>query len=382
MTFFKTVCRWSFLALSKIGARLLLPKLTSNNYSGRIHRILIYADMGIGNMILFTPTLQSIRNQFPKANITLLTGKSGCDQVVECASLVDEVLKMKYSLFDVLTLANVVKRKEFDLLISSFLSGSKYLTLLTIFSRIPIRAGHCQSDDWPSPLDFLYNIQVKMNPGTHEVERHLCLAECLECRKTSYPIKLEVSQEDHDFADKFFAENFSHGTKVLGISSGTSLAQNWKQWDIKKIAEVCDRSIDEFGVGILLFGSSDLLPEQDLLSKHMRHDFVSCVGKTTIRQAVALIAKCDLMLASDTGLMHVGAAVGTSTLGIFGPTDHYRTRPWGEGNTIIRKEVSCSPCYTMTDLSASSAIQCLHHDCLNSITSLDVMLEIEKFIKK
>jgi lipopolysaccharide heptosyltransferase II len=382
MTFFKAVCRWNFLVLAKIGARLLLPKLTSNNYSGRIHRILVYADMGIGNMILFTPTLQALRNQFPKAKITLLIGKSGCDQVVECASLVDEVLRMKYSLLEVLTLANVARKKEFDLLISSFLSGSKYLTLLTILSRIPIRAGHCQSDDWPSPLDFLYNIQVKMNPGTHEVERHLCLAEHLQCRETDYPVNLNVSDEDHEFAEKFFAENFSPGTRVLGISSGTSLAQNWKQWDIKKIAEVCDRSVEEFGFGVLLFGSSDLLPEQDLLSKHMRHDFVSCVGKTTIRQAVALIAKCDLMLASDTGLMHVGDAVGTSTLGIFGPTDHNRTGPWGEGNTIIRKEVSCSPCYTMSDLSASSAIQCPHHDCLNSISPSDVMLEIEKCIKK
>jgi heptosyltransferase II len=132
----------------------------------------------------------------------------------------------------------------------------------------------------------------------------------------------------------------------------------------------------------LLFGSSDLLKEQDLLAKHMRYDFISCVGKTTIRQAVALIEKCDLVLASDTGLMYVGDAVGTPTLGIFGRTDHNLTGPWGEGNTIIRKEISCSPCYTMSDLSASSAIQCPHHDCLNSISPKDVMLEIENHLKK
>jgi lipopolysaccharide heptosyltransferase II len=382
MTFFKAVCRWGFLLFAKIGALLLLSRWTSSNYSERIQKILVYADMGIGNMILFTPTLQAIRNQFPKAKITLLVGKSGCDQVVECSSLVDEVLKMKYSLFEVLWLSSVVREKNFDLLISTFLSGSKYLTLLTIFSRIPIRAGHCQSDDWPSPLDFLYNIEVKMIPGTHEVERHLCLAEHLHCKKTDYPINLKVYPEDHKFAEIFFAEHFPLGARVLGISSGTSLAQNWKQWDIKKIAEVCDRSIDEFGFGVLLFGSSDLLPEQDLLSKHMKNDFVSCVGKTTIRQAVALIAKCDLMLASDTGLMHIGDAMGTPTLGIFGPTDHNRTGPWGKGNTIIRKEVSCSPCYTISDMSASAAIECPHHDCLNSISSADVILEVEKYIKK
>jgi hypothetical protein len=49
-----------------------------------------------------------------------------------------------------------------------------------------------------------------------------------------YPIKLNVSNEEHKFAENFFAEHFSSGTRVLGISSGTSLAQNWKQWDIKK----------------------------------------------------------------------------------------------------------------------------------------------------
>lgn len=381
MTLFKAICRWGFLVFAKVMA-LLLPGRTSRNNLDRIQRILIYADMGIGNMILFTPTLQAIRNQFPKAKITILVGKSGCDQVVECSALVDEVLRIKYSLFEVLMLAKVVRKKKFDLLISTFLAGSKYLTFLTIFSRIPIRAGHCQSEDWSSPLDFLYNIKVKMNAGTHEVERHLCIAECLECQKTDFPIMLKVSHEDHEFAESFFAEHFSVGTKVLGISSGTSLAQNWKQWDIKKIAEVCDRSVEEFGAGILLFGSSDLLPEQDLLLKYMRHDFVSCVGKTTLRQAVALIAKCDLMLASDTGLMHVGNAVGTFTLGVFGPTDYHRTGPWGEGNAIVRKEVSCSPCYTMADLSASSAIQCPHRDCLNNISSLDVISVIERHVKK
>jgi heptosyltransferase II len=382
MTFLKAACRWGFLFFAKIGALLLLPRLNSNNYSDRIHRILVYADMGIGNMILFTPTLQSIRNQFPKAKITLLIGKSGCDQVVECTSLVDEVLRVKYSLLEIVALANIVKRKEFDLLISSFLSGSKYLTLLTILSRIPIRAGHCQSKDWSSPLDFLYNIQVKMNPGTHEVERHLCLAEFLQCRKTDYPIKLKVSHEDYEFADKFFAEHFSSEIRVMGISAGTSVAQNWKQWDLEKIAEVCDRSIEEFGVGVLLFGSNDLLPKQDLLSKHMKYDFVSCVGKTTIRQAVALISKCDLMLASDTGLMHAGDAIGTRTLGIFGPTDHNRTGPWGEGGSVIRKEIFCSPCYKMPDLNTSIAIQCSHHDCLNSISPLDVLLEIKRHMGK
>nr|MBC8283307.1 glycosyltransferase family 9 protein [Nitrospinota bacterium] len=341
MIFLKTVYRWVFLLFAKIAALLLLPKGSPNLELNRICKILIYADMGIGNMILFTPTLQAIRNQYPKAKITLLVGKSGCEQIIECG---DDILNMEYSLFDVLKLANVVRDKEFDLLISSFLSSSKYLTLLTIASRIPSRVGHCQSEDWPSPLDFLYNIQVKMDSKTHEVERHLSLAESIQCEKTDYPIKLYVADEDHEFAEKFFAEHFSGGTRVLGISSGTSLAQNWKQWDVKKMAEVCDRSIEEYGVGILLFGSRDLLPEQVLLEKLMRNDFVSCVGKTTIRQAGALIAKCDLMLASDTGLMHIGDAVGTPTIGIFGPTDHHRTRPWSERNTVVRKEISCSPC--------------------------------------
>jgi lipopolysaccharide heptosyltransferase II len=382
MTFLRAACRWGFLLFAKVGALLLLPRLTSSNYSDRIHRILVYADMGIGNMILFTPTLQAIRNQFPKAKITLLIGNSGCDQVIEYTSLVDEVLRVKYSLFEVVALAYVVRKKGFDLLVSSFLSGSKYLTLLTIFSGIPIRAGHCKGEDWFSPLDFLYNIQVKMNPGTHEVERHLCLAEYLKCRKTDYPIKLKVSHEDHEFADKFFAEHFSSETKVMGISAGTSVSQNWKQWDIKKMAEVCDRSIEEFGFSILLFGSKDLLPEQKLFLKHMKHDFVSCVGKTTIRQAAALIGKCSLMLASDTGLMHLGDAVGTCTLGIFGPTDHHRTRPWGEGSSVIRKVISCSPCYTMPSLNSLVAKQCSHHDCLNSISPSDVISEIKRYVKK
>ena len=165
MTILKTICKWGFLLFAKMGA-LLLPRLTSSNYLDRVHRILVYADMGIGNMILFTPTLQAIRNQFPEAKISLLIGKSGCDQVVECSSLVDEVLRVKYSLFEIVRLANVIRKKRFDLLISSFLSGSKYLTLLTIFSwLISLALSKLFSCRHAPPYGFQWYRHVIGRPG-------------------------------------------------------------------------------------------------------------------------------------------------------------------------------------------------------------------------
>ena len=67
-------------------------------------------------------------------------------------------------------------------------------------------------------------------------------------------------------------------------------------------------------------------------------------GKTSILQLPALLERCQLLVTNDTGTMHVGAAVGTRVIALFGSTDPVTTGPWGDGHVIVRKDVSCSPC--------------------------------------
>src|SRR5438132_1097762 len=71
---------------------------------------------------------------------------------------------------------------------------------------------------------------------------------------------------------------------------------------------------------------------------------VQLSGRTTIRELMAVIKRCALFLTNDTGPMHIAAAFGVPVVALFGPTDSRTTSPFGNGHTIVRHAVECSPC--------------------------------------
>src|ERR1041385_1066039 len=88
------------LRLSRLLARVLLPRPSASLAPDEVRRVLVYGGMGIGNMIMFTPALRAIREGLPRAHITVLTGASGSDQVVAGGPLVDEIIKVGGGMFE------------------------------------------------------------------------------------------------------------------------------------------------------------------------------------------------------------------------------------------------------------------------------------------
>src|SRR4030095_5343339 len=102
-------------------------------------------------------------------------------------------------------------------------------------------------------------------------------------------------------------------------------------------------------------------------------------GKTSVKQAAALIEQCDLLVCNDSGLMHAAVAVGTPVAAIYGPTDFRRTAPLGDSHTIIRHELPCSPCFKLEGDDQVHA--CTHHDCLMTISPEEVLIAISQTLR-
>jgi heptosyltransferase-2 len=97
------------------------------------------------------------------------------------------------------------------------------------------------------------------------------------------------------------------------------------------------------------------------------------MGKTSPQTLAAVLDQCKLLITNDTGPMHVAAAVGTPTVGVFGSTSPTWTRPFGLGHEVIYKAVECSPCYQKT---------CpIGYICLNRITVDEVLKAAQKQLK-
>lgn len=120
----------------------------------RVKNILIFGYMGVGDMILFVPTIRAVRKKFPNAKISLWCGgDTGAKEIVENSGLVDEVVAIDLSTAGVMKIiAAILKlfKQRFDLVISSFMSFANIYFLGLV--GIPIRVGECRGGNMISSL--------------------------------------------------------------------------------------------------------------------------------------------------------------------------------------------------------------------------------------
>jgi len=350
----------------------------------RINRILVFAYHGLGNFIMYTPALRLLRERFPAAQIDLQVGNNtGCEEVLAGAGIFDSIYNLPYSagLWRWLRRANEIRNANYDLTINEFHSHSWQLALLVAASAAPHRLGHVTSPGWShkfSRYSFVFNLPVVMREDEHEIDRYIDLVSAVGTQRISSSdasTLIHLADDDRAFARSFLANSNIASRPIIGFQPGTSLNMRWKQWPIERYRDVIVRIVSERpDARIVLFGS----PVEEQMIREMAMGLEGRVsiaaGKTSVKQVAALIEQCDLLVCNDSGLMHAAVAVGTPVVAIYGPTDIRRTAPLGEQNRIIRHQLPCSPCFKLEGDDAVHA--CSHHDCLMTIASEEVFLNI------
>jgi heptosyltransferase-3 len=131
----------------------------------------------------------------------------------------------------------------------------------------------------------------------------------------------------------------SAGAPILAIGP----AANWrgKQWRAERFAELAQRLTAVEGplagarVAVMA-ASHERRQAEPLLEAIPRQRQIDLVGKVDLLAAVAILRRCALFIGNDTGLMHMAAAAGTPTLGLFGPSPSSQYAPWGEFTALVR----------------------------------------------
>jgi heptosyltransferase-2 len=214
-----------------------------------------------------------------------------------------------------------------------------------------------------------------MREDEHEVERYLDLVAAVGARRVALSEAktfMHIAEDDRAFARDFFEqEGVGRLKTVIGIQPGTSITMRWKQWPLDRYRELIERIIDDHpDAMIVLFGSASEREMIEELKKGLGPVVRVAAGKTSVKQVAALIERCDMLICNDSGLMHAAVAVGTPVIAIYGPTDIRRTAPLGAADTVIRRDLACSPGYKLEE--DDEVHRCPHHDCLMTIDSEEV----------
>ncbi|OGS34540.1 MAG: lipopolysaccharide heptosyltransferase II [Elusimicrobia bacterium RIFOXYB2_FULL_49_7] len=316
----------------------------------------------MGNAILYSPVIKALAERYPNAVIDILVGNRAAEEAVRGLPGVREILLFRRdaSLTQSLSLFHLLKKKKYDLYLTSFLDKSLKVALLGFLLRIPRRIGFA-CGWWKA----LYTDHALINEKQHEVEYNLDLLKLLSISSADDRTEVVISPEDTSFAIRFLAELGRDKNKPL-ISmhpgSGSDIGKGVKRWPAERFAQVADMLSAYCNAQILILGGKEEEGLARQVAAFMSEKPLIATGKTTVKQTAALLQQCRLFLSNDSGLMHLAAALNTPVVAIFGPTLHWKNYPWKVPYKLMRKDVGCNPCYSF------KTIQCKEPKCLLAIT--------------
>ncbi|MDI6785367.1 MAG: lipopolysaccharide heptosyltransferase II [bacterium] len=338
-------------------------------------KILIIQTAFIGDVVLISPLIEAISDKYPKAKLYLLTTLEGKD-IFERNPHIYNILsydkrKRDKGLNHFIRIVKHIKKIKFDTAVIPH--PSLRSSLIAYFAKIPYRVGFRGRIG-----AIFFNNKVSYPLEFHEVERNLQLAYALGVKKKYRPLKIYISQDEKEFASKFFKEN-----KILedDFLVGINPCSVWptKRWKPEGFAEVADNFIKNLKAKIILLGGPKDKQIVEKVSNLMKEEAVLAVGKFNLRKLSAVLEKCKLFITNDSGPMHIAMAMKTPTVAIFGPTTlAIGFGPYGEKYKVIEKKgLKCRPC----SLHGPKRCPIGTFDCMNSITSEKVIMASKELFR-
>lgn len=312
----------------------------------------------VGDLAFSLPALRCIRNSFPGARITSVI-RPGLVELLQATDLVDEVLSRKSGInLHKLQLMRSLRARHFDTAVS--FSQSATCAILARCSGAPKRIGFADTS-----LGFLLTSRVEFHhpPST---ENNLRLVEAVGCSITcrSYSGMLRPTSVQTETADAILAEHgVTPGHPIAALAPGTSGRRSVKEWTDEGFAAVgchlAGRSIRP-----VILGTQ---PVDNVVEKCP--EILDLSGKTNLGEALAVLARSRLVVAVDSGMLHLAAAAQTPVIGLYGSSNPAVTGPQGDGHVVITSGADCSPC-VRTECS-------LGRKCMLEITAGQVIAAVD-----
>ena len=314
--------------------------------------ILIIKLSAIGDVIHTLPSLAALRRCYPEAHISWVVEEAASDLLADHPML-DRVLvsrrkrwlrdlregrKRSAVLGEVRSFLRALRDRPYDLVIDYH--GLFKSAVVVLLSRGRRKLGY---DSLQEGSGLVLNEKIPEDMSKHAVDRYLDFPRHLGCDTSNpvFPIGL-TDCHVRRVQELLAAQSIDTTAGFVAISP----VAYWetKLWDEARFAAVCDRIVRELGLPVVFTGAS---PEGSIarIRERMNAPSASVAGATTLRELAALYRQASVLLTTDSGPMHLAAAVGTPVVALFGPTSPERTGPYGAGHTVIRKGMACSPCF-------------------------------------
>lgn len=338
-------------------------------------KILLLSLSGIGNYLMQSPTIEALRKAYPKSHITLWIAPRGTRTLAKHNPHVNEVIEapIKKNLMGHLRMIYKLRTTHYNLGIvlspGQLIKSAAYLFL----AGIPQRIGHKYPLFGKEAKLFLTHA-IPEDPRLHDIEQNLNLLKTLGISYSPLPthysltIPLSAQKRAEDLISKF---QIPTSKRLVGAHPGSAPNFLWKRWPLKHWVELGERLIKK-NYHILIFGGADEIKLKRKLQARLGK--YSTIIETDLSTTAAIMQKCESFVSNDSGLMHLAAAAGVKTYGLFGPTDEKQTGPRGEDSHAIRAPGTEPVYHTEKNFDLGSQ----PHETMRALSVEDVLANISR----
>lgn len=310
-------------------------------------RVLIVKLSSLGDLIHALPTIHCLKMGLP-ATITWVVNAVYAPLLRHAAD-VDEVIPFdrKRPLRGLWGVVRELREREFDLVID--LTGLFKSALISRLAggRLCLGPSFAREFSW-----LFYHRQVGSSDlNRHAVERYLDVVRALDVKD----------------GNRVFPLTFPPASSVLDGGRPTVVlvpGARWpsKLWPVASFADVANR-LRRDGIQVLMVGE-ELPTAGDSLAS--LEGVVDLRGRTSLAELGGILQRADLVIANDTGPMHLAASLGRRVIALMGPTDPRRTGPYGTGHRVFSTRPLCSPCFSKVCRNPAGQV------CLQDVRPTDV----------
>ena len=336
-------------------------------------RTLLIAPAWVGDMVMAEPLVRLLHTQQPETELHVAAPKS----TLSLALRMDHVASthdwpFAHGAFNLALrwrTANTLRRLHFERVL--VLPNSWKSALVPFLAGIPQRIGFAGEARYGLLNDAR---QLRATELPMMVQRFLALGWPASAPNPSAAVP-QLKPDAGQSARLRRAWAGDGTARVLALCPGAEFGASTR-WPAQHFADVAATFMAR-GWQVWLFGADKDVQAgaeiADSIAQAPGHMLVNLIGRTSLLDAIDLLACADAVVSNDSGLMHVAAALGRPVVGVFGSTSERFTPPLGAHTRTIGLAVSCRPCFERT-------CRFGHYDCLRKLAPVQVLAKLDQLL--
>jgi len=328
----------------------------------------------IGDVLMTGPALRALRDSAARPRVTLLTSSPGAE-AGELMPEVDELIVyeapwMKRDSGEPgaaadRAMVDELRRRRFDaaVIFTVYSQSPLPAALMCHLAEVPLRLAHCRENPYRLLTDHVPESEPH-DRVRHEVRRQLDLVATVGATTADERMSVELPEAKHARARALLAElGIDEARPWLVVHPGASAPS--RRYPVEGWAEACRRLADDHGMQIVMTGDAHEAQLTDSIQRAAGLPDRSLAGRLDLATLGALLDAAPVLVAGNTGPVHLAAAVGTPVVDLYALTNPQHT-PWGVPSRVLSHDVPCRWCQ-------KSVCPERHHLCLRGVTPDEVV---------